>query len=247
MPCMVCDEEKTVRSHIIPRALIHAMKRPGRGLVMNRRSDTGWVECQSGAVDTRLLCERHEARLGVFDAYAVRLCKTIKREIDAGQLVIEVSNPEPTRLVAFAASVVWRYAASRSDLTPQRALGPYAERIEQLLFHDEPFDPPLLVSLNAYRLNGPEIMNMGAYPHLYSELDRRFWRFIVCGVIFDLMLDNRGPPPPMATLTVNGRSTFTLFDDFPAKVMREPKLATALTAMTLPRRPYRRRPSPTGR
>lgn len=175
----------------------------------------------------------------MFDDYAVRFCKSVKAAIDAGQPVIEVANPEPDRLVGFAAAVVWRYVASRSGLAPQRALGPYADRIARLLFQAEPFDPPLLVALNAYRLNASEIFNMGVYPHPYSELDRRFWRFIVCGVIFDLMLDNRGPPPAMATLLANRRTTLTLFEDFPLNVMRNPGLAGALTAMTLPRRPYR--------
>lgn len=168
-----------------------------------------------------------------------RFCKAVKAEIDAGKAVIEIANPEPSRLVGFAAAVVWRHLASRSDLVPRRFLGPYARRIERLLFDDEPFDPPLLVSLNAYRLDKSEIFNMGVYPHSYSELDRRFWRFIACGVIFDLMLDNRGPPPPMATLTVNARTRLSLFEDFPLDVMREPQFARALTALNLPRRPYR--------
>ena len=170
------------------------MKRPGKAFVMSRRDDDGWIETQSGASDQQILCEAHEAKLGRVDDYAVRLLKAIKARLDAGATVIEVKNPEPVKLVGFAAAVVWRMAASRTDLAPERMLGSYAKRLEDLLFRDQSFDPLLLVSLNAYRLQGGDILNLGTLPYRYEELGRRFWRFIACGVIFDLKLDNRDAP-----------------------------------------------------
>ena len=234
MGCLICSAEPTVKSHIIPRALFHAMKRDGHQLVGGRGDGPGYRVLQAGDWDDRLLCSRHEAALGEADRYGVAFCLEAKRQSDMGKHYYDVANPRPDLLVAFASACVWRYAASRSNGRPERALGPYAGKIQRALFEQGDFSPFLLVSRHAYEIEPGQIMNMGVLPHLYHEEGIRFWRFIVLGLIFDLKLDNRATPPPMAILGVNDQNLIRLSDDFPQKVMRVPGFARSLIRLATP-------------
>ncbi len=79
---------------------------------------------------------------------------------------------------------------------------------------------------------------MNVLPFEHRELDRRFYRFVACGILFDLLLDERPPPPPMAVLAASTQTEVSLFEDFPQDAMRIPGLANALVGLTLPRAPY---------
>lgn len=240
MACLICGEEGTVRSHIIPRGLFRITKGALPKVIRTRRRDNGWDESQSGFFDDRILCAKHEARLGRYDDYAIRFCRAFKEQADDGMSVVTVPNPRPELLVGFACAVVWRMAASRSDLNPAQTLGAFAKRLADLLFDDVPFDPLLLLSRNAFHVRGKPL-EMNVLPVPYRELDRRFWRFIACGIKFDLKLDARPAPAPMAVLAANTQSEVTLFEDFPQDALRTPGLAESLIAMTLPRRPFQRK------
>ncbi|SFI52405.1 hypothetical protein [Caulobacter sp. UNC279MFTsu5.1] len=234
MGCLICTTSPTVKSHILPRALFHAMKREGQQLVAGRKDGPGYRVLQSGEWDDRLLCAEHEAALGGFDRYGVEFCREAKRQMDSGKRALEIPNPKPRALVGFACACIWRYAASRSGGRPERALGPYAQRLKEVLFEASDFSPLLLVSRHAYEIDAGETMNLAMLPHIYNEEELRFWRFIVCGLIFDLKLDNRPPPPAMATLAVNDLAEIHLFEDFPQKIMRQPALARSLQRMYRP-------------
>jgi hypothetical protein len=238
MPCLICGATNTVKSHIIPRSLFRIQKGTRPKVVRTRRRDFGWDESQSGFFDTRLLCNDHEKQLGKFDDYAARFCRTFKRAADTGCPLITVKNPRPELLVGFACAVVWRMAASRSDLKPEQMLGAGAQRISDRIFKDGPFDPILLLGRNPFYLYG-EPLEMNVLPVPYSELDRQFWRFIACGIVFDLMIDERPVPNLMAPLGVNTRREVTLVEDFPQDAMKTPGLGQALIGLALPRRPYR--------
>ena len=132
-------------------------------------------------------------------------------------------------------------AASRTDLQPERMLGVFAKHLSDLLFEDIPFDPLLLLSRNAFHIGGTPL-EMNVLPVRYTELDRRFWRFIACGIIFDLKMDARPAPKMMAVLGANARTQIVLMEDFPQNALHTPGLARALGGMGLPRRPYRPKP-----
>lgn len=239
MPCLICGDTDTVKSHIIPRALFRIAKGAKPKVLRTRRGDNGWEESQSGFFDDRLLCAKHESRLGRFDDYAARFCRAFHSQAERRIPVFTIPNPRPDLLVGFACATVWRMAASRSELKPERMLGPYAKFLAGLLFEGVPFDPLLLLSRSAYQLRG-QPLEMNVLPVRHTELDRRFWRFIACGIIFDLKLDARPAPAAMAVLAVNAQTEVTFCEDFPQDAMRTPGLAKSLVAMTLPRRPYRR-------
>lgn len=235
MACTICGSTETVRSHILPRALFRMGTTPGRQVIGNRRDGPGYVHLQSGFWDDDILCAKHEARLSVPDDYAARFCRKFLKASADGSFSTTIPNPLPDRLVSFASACVWRMAVSRTENKPERMLGPYAARLRARLFDGDPFEPFLLISRSAY-VSRRDPLNLGVLPHLYRELDLRFWRFVTCGLIFDLKLDNRPAPPPMAILGVNGSKEVFLHEDFPQEVSRIPDIAESLVRLSLPRK-----------
>jgi hypothetical protein len=236
MPCVVCGTPETVKAHIVPRSLFRLQNPTGRQVIGNRRDGPGHLFPQSGFWDREILCSDHEQALHAPDDYAFRFCREFVSHATSGAPVT-ISNPKPAQLVAFAAACIWRMAASRSSGRPAAWLGPYALRIQAMLFEGAAFDPMLLVSRSAYA-SGSEELKLGVLPHIYRELGIRFWRFVSCGVVFDLKLDNRATPPAMATLAVNAAPEITLYQDFPQQIARDRAIGTSLMLMKLPpRRP----------
>lgn len=233
--CVVCGDTPTVKSHLIPRAIFHDMKRPSHPIVGNTLRGPGYVELQSGYFDRSILCARHEAMLGPPDNYGVRFCRSFIRQVAQGTTHVRVANPKPDLLVKFAGACIWRAATSRTQGNPSRWLGPYAERIERSLFGDVEFRPLLLVSRQSYRSSTGEPLNIGALPHRYQELGVNFWRFIAGGLIFDLKLDNRSTPPAMRTLDASQMSDLLLMEDFPQSALQAPGIGTALARMAMRR------------
>ena len=230
MPCVICGSADTVRSHIIPRSLFRMSLRPGRPVVGSRRSGSGYQYLQSGFWDNDILCATHESQLGLQDDYAARFCRKFLAASADGSFSATIPNPQPSMLVSFAAACVWRMAVSRSRGRPEVMLGPYAKRLSAMLFENQFYDPMLLVSRSAF-VRAKEELRMGVLPHRYFESGIRFWRFVTCGLIFDLKLDNRTTPPAMATLAVNDAAEVLLHLDFPQDVRGSPDLAASLLRM----------------
>jgi len=232
MACVVCGVEGTVKSHIIPRSLFHATKRPNKPIVANAVSGIGYQFLQSGHWDKEILCTLHEAVLGIYDEYGVIFCKSFLTQLRAGKMEAVIANPHPERLVRFVSACVWRFAASRGHGKPAKLLGPYADKLEEMLFRESAFDPPLLISRHGFQDRNGALLNMGTLPFIYFEEGLRFWRFIVCGLIFDLKLDNRGPIPAMKTLAINAERSITVFEDFPQNPARDPAIGPSLMRMS---------------
>lgn len=235
MACTICGSTETIRSHILPRALFRMGTTPGRQVIGNRRDGSGYANLQSGFWDDDILCAEHEAKLSIPDDYAARICRKFLKASADGSFSATIPNPHPDRLVSFAAACVWRMAVSRTHNKPEQMLGPYAARLRAKLFDGEPFDPLLLISRSAY-VTGREQLRLGVLPHLYHELGLRFWRFVTCDLMFDLKLDNRPAPPPMAILGVNDSKEICLHEDFPQEVCRIPDIAESLVQLSLPRK-----------
>jgi len=234
--CVVCGASPTVKSHIVPRALFHAMKRLDHQLIGPRADGPGYRVLQSGSWCDTILCDAHESLLGDVDRYGVAFCRDFMRRLKEGQEPIEIANPRPDLLVLFASACVWRMAAARTDGQPEKWLGPYAKRLSAALFEQAPFDTPLLLSRHAYQIKRGEIMNLSLMPHPHSELGIKFWRFIVCGLIFDLKMDNRAVPYAMSIFPINNRNVVTVFDDLPQNPLRSQTLGPALHRLAIPPR-----------
>lgn len=181
--CAVCAKRPTVRSHILPRALFHDSKRPGRTVVIGGLED-GYRVSQSGKLDHSILCEDHERQLGPADEYGIAFCRAWRRLAKGDNGPVLVPNPRPTLLVDFALTCIWRMAASKTGGRPVRALGPYTDLVEGRIFGPgESCDPAVVIeSLEMDDGKGAPLI-IGVLP-CPAQADGSSWHFIVSGLRF---------------------------------------------------------------
>lgn len=204
MICAICASQPTVKSHLIPRAIFHDMKRPGSPIVSGG-AGPGYRPVQSGDWDSRILCHEHEAKLGPADRCGIDFCRAFAA-VDP-QSDIELFNPQPRLLVDFTLACVWRFAASRSGGKPGHILGPYADLIEGSLFGPgKRYEPPLLVARFRVVDWAGKALNLALLPAPQQEFGRWFWRFVVRGLGFSIMLDQRCAPAQVADRAVNDKT-----------------------------------------
>lgn len=188
--CRVCGETRTIKAHILPRALAHDAKGDGKHVVAVSRDWAGTRYKQSGLWDDAILCEIHERSLHGLDDYGIEF---IRRRGDAhpvGRGLFTLSNPEPDKLVGFAACVLWRYAVSRYG--GSIALGPWEARLRQYLFECGSEKPAALwVSLSRLHLNGNALTGLIVMPAVERWSGQWVYTFMVSDLRFHLLLDRR--------------------------------------------------------
>ncbi len=240
MTCAICASRPTVKSHLIPRAIFHDMKRPGRPIVSGG-AGLGSRLIQSGDWDSRILCQEHEAQLGAADRYGVEFCRAYAAADHSSD--VELPNRQPHLLVDFTLACIWRFAASRHGGKPARILGLYADLIEGSLFGPgERFDPPLLVTRFRMLDHAGEALNIALLPAPQQEFGVWFWRFVVRGLCFSAMFDQRPIPQRLTELAINDKATVALPRAVARHVDGVSGLVEAFERMLMPRpRPPKRR------
>lgn len=99
MPCIICGTEKTVRSHILPKAVARDLRRGHAHTIVGSSRYDGVKKLPGGAFSDHLLCKKHEAVTSKFDTYAVGFLRRAKDAFDAyGPDSFWVENYEPQNL-----------------------------------------------------------------------------------------------------------------------------------------------------
>lgn len=196
MPCSVCGSPNTVRSHIIPRALIHDSKDGHQAVIYGERGRPGYKFQQSGKYDHDILCELHERITGDLDKYAVDFIRAINL---GGQSVrddpaIDIPNPDRRRLVRFALSVIWREVFSANGVARAFSLGGWSSAMREAIFADADIQVPIIVSYQRFTDENNNRVPIGIHPFRVRMLDRNFWQFAAVGCAFWTCVDSRGLP-----------------------------------------------------
>jgi hypothetical protein len=214
MPCRICGDPKTVKSHLLPRAFV-ADARDGRtDLMVGSLDRQGFGLTQGGHFDRNLLCDIHERALGVFDDYAVDLVRSFYRRIETRELEGRsfwfLRQIDTGRLVRFAASVVWRWSESTLPETAGVALGEQEPAFRRAVFEGEDVSlEPVLVmySLASRDLEPTTVRRIILAPSASKIGDVRFWGFAVGGLAFLVKADKRAAPSE-GLVKANGRSDY---------------------------------------
>jgi hypothetical protein len=247
MPCVICGDPITVKSHILPRALFHDMKR-GVPIIGPRRDGGGYQTLQSGGWDDQILCERHEAALGLFDTAGVTFCRDHAKAVgltpNAAFRDIPIKSAET--LISFACACVWRRATSEHMRSGTELLGPYDGRLRRRLFEgDSSWEPELAITRHQIRDAHGAAMNLVIVPTPWRIAERHFWRFSIHELIFDLKFDQRPTPASADLFPVNGQTVATVWVEPPTSVMDIPGLVGAIIEMSKrPKSPKRVYTSP---
>lgn len=218
--CVICSGTPTVRSHLIPRALSRDMMKGEKHLVEGSLGRPGAKFTQSGFADERLLCSEHEAALGIYDNYGVRIARAIGKAVPAeGARFVTVENPRPHLFRKFVLSLIWRQVASSVLDGEANALGPYREKIEAAIFHDGDVTAPMFVTRPDIRLLGNKAPLI-VHPARTVFLDRHAWRCELGGISVLMKLDRRPWPPELRRFDLGSESKAEVLVE-PPKDLRE--------------------------
>lgn len=243
MPCLICGSAETVRSHILPRALMHDIRAGEKHAVAGWRNRDGLVFTQSGFWDGEILCAAHEGALHDADTYAVEFCRTfdeVAQPTPQGNGFM-LPNPRPEILPRFAMSVVWRYCVSHFGLAQGAKLGPWEHTLRSLIFDGRTTvtAPDLMVIRQLAQIDGRTIP-FATQPHSARHNGITYWQFQVAGLLFRLKLDRRPDGMP-AMLLAAGSDPLVVCDMGPQDVRHVKGYQRVFERMAAGRKPQNRR------
>lgn len=191
--CRVCGDPNTVKSHVIPRALMLDLRGQDSYLheVTDDRKRTRFL--QSGPIDDQIFCLRHEGLTQRADRYGIDFCRRAHELVPQNGLRGTVPNPDPDLLVEFACLMVYRFCISKYG-TGVGALGPYGSKLQEIVFADTLVYPMLFLARNHLRVDGQTEATIAIAPFPVRLGGIRCWLFCVSGVQFFLKLDQRPLP-----------------------------------------------------
>lgn len=195
MGCTICGAEKTVRSHIIPKAFAHEIRGDATHVVGASRHHRSAKPSQGGVFCDHLLCSNHESLTAGADKYAVEF---VRRVADAWgdrkqRTTLEVDNPQPHLLRTFTLLTIWREIHSLQD--PGLSLGPYEDLVRRHLFDGkEAPDWPVIAQRTNFFLPQKGAIDFNLHAYRIRLTDRSGWMLTVAGIAFFVISDRRGLP-----------------------------------------------------
>jgi len=193
MPCVICGETRTVRSHIVPKALMIETRRQEPHLVTGSRFHNGAKPSQGGHFSDRILCAAHETLTGPFDKYGTEFIRRAEAIFQATKpdRSFTVSNPKPQTLHRFALATIWR-EVQNNGANHKVTLGKYAAAVQDAVFAGAAINWPMLVSRTRFTLDSPDTVRMVVHPYRVRIGERNAWTFTAAGYAFYLFSDARG-------------------------------------------------------
>lgn len=195
MGCLACGDQKTVRSHIIPKAFAHDVRDGAKHLIAGSLHHIGGKPSQAGMFSDDLLCASHESDTSAADTYAIDFVRKISNNWkNRGETsALNIDNPDPPMLRKFALTTIWREVHSCRD--GQLSLGPYEQAVFQFLFGGGVAPAwPVIVQRTNFTTKPGMAMDFNLHPFRVKFADRSGWAFTVAGVAFFTISDSRGLP-----------------------------------------------------
>jgi hypothetical protein len=188
MPCVICGHQKTVRSHLIPRALAFEIRGQETNLTILERGADRPKALPAGLFDKNLLCADHEQTTGELDRYGVEFVRRVQagRSTSNGQ-AFTVANPDPSKLARFAHSIVWRAVASPIGNTESQALGARIGEFRDSIFLEKHASTVLFCASVRFEHEG-RVLRTAMMPIRSREQGRWIWKFELSGCFFTLLV-----------------------------------------------------------
>lgn len=209
MACRNCGATSTIKAHLIPQAFVREVRGDDKGHALTNSDISSFQPSQNGRYDDAILCAICDNRLGLNEKYAFETLAAIRKAaphiVNRGFAVEGISGD---RLLRFAAGIVWKYALTKSHYG-RIDIGPYAEKLREMLFGNGPGSPAIDAFLMKLHTGDGE-------PYFYRAPSREryeglnFARFSVGGFIFLLKLDQRSTPSLPHSTWLRGNSNISM-------------------------------------
>ena len=194
--CLVCGSSKTVKSHLMPRALMLDMRGEDTKLYEGSRDIVGIKYRQNGYWDDSILCAEHEKESGWGDDYSVKFIRGFfsNATLSSSGNSWKIENPFPEKLIHFGYSIVWKHAVSKQGKRFNINLGRYEKILRKSIFERREFHQQILIGDPNIIANGARVNNIALAPYRNKISGINIWHFIVGGLEFYLNLDQRRFP-----------------------------------------------------
>lgn len=206
MPCLICSEPATVKSHLTPKAFTFDVRGTETRAYEGSLAFDGTRFTQAGTFDKTILCDVHEQMLRDCDDYAVDWVRQLPIDLlasDSGK-VLDVPNPRPDLLLKFVCSHVWRHAVSPQNSDFDMDLGPWEWQLRQLIFGSgSSYNPTFHIFRQRWTNEGKELSELLIPPHRIPSQGRRRWEFDLGGLLWVLRLNERHVDRKLEALKAN--------------------------------------------
>ncbi len=194
MPCHVCGQTPTVKSHLLPKSLIREIYAGHKHAIAGSRFRAGPKPTQGGEFSKEILCAEHEAVTATFDTYATNFVRWAQEIFEKARPTksFKVANPRPEFLAKFALATIWREVHAAIGTDKNVRLGPYDEAVRDAVFGGGSIRWPMLVSRANFTLETPNPIKFAVAPYRIKFADRHAWSFTVVGFSFFVVSDGRG-------------------------------------------------------
>lgn len=186
MPCVICGDPKTVRSHLVPRSLAREVKGNDKSLSHVSRIPGRPQSSAAGPFDRNLLCDKHEKVTADLDAYGMKFIRKARQlaSLEPQAQTIAVPNPHPSKLIRFIASIIWRGFVSPHGEDNPTELGQFRGLLEQFVFCDEQTDAfTAVAAITSYRI-GTLKGRIIVLPWRVATPNRFIWHMELGGISF---------------------------------------------------------------
>jgi hypothetical protein len=221
--CKLCGEERVlVRSHIIPIAFHRHMQSDPTvaPVVVGSASNSYPLRRPGGLYDEELLCDPCEKSFGPWDQYGAECLlqgfETDARPIalDGETLAYQINNWDEERIRMFALSLLWRAAATTNPIFDRVTLGPYEERLREIILAGTPGSPNDFSVLLCRWLTRPENERMALAqmsPYSWKLEGINMSKLFLGGFVFYVKSDQRAYTKPLAEMMLApGRPVYAI-------------------------------------
>lgn len=186
MPCLICGNPKTVRSHLVPRSLAHEVRGKDKTLSLLSRTPGRPQSMQAGPFDRDLLCDQHEKVTAELDTCGMKFIRKARQLVRSspGVQFVDVPNPTPAKLSRFVGSIVWRCFLSPQGENDPTALAEHRSTLERWVFENVSSDNLTAVAAaTSYRV-GSLKGRLIVLPWRVAVPDRCIWHMELGGMSF---------------------------------------------------------------
>lgn len=199
MICKLCGEErKLVKAHIIPEGFFRPLRLGSTAPEIH--SNTKGVfpkKSPIGVYDKKILCEKCDKYIGLWDDYAHKLLIQNFSEKFAlykgsTKVAYKINAYDYKKLKLFFLSILWRASISSQPFYKRIEIGPHEQILKEMIINGDPGNP-YYYAVSLAKFIDPEIKEM-LDPHQTKFDGINYCQFYITGFVLYIKTDKRNPP-----------------------------------------------------
>ncbi len=190
MVCALCKQDSTLRnSHILPEWVYKPLYGEKRRLEVLSIAPSGRNELKQKGLREKLLCDRCEQKISVWEGYARSVFVAPKAPLDVERKghMLRIGGLDYSSLKLFELSILWRAGVSRLPFFTKVQLGGrHEEALRLRLLNSDPGNPADYgaVMFGLKIGDRSEVLHVIAEPQVLRNNGIRTYKFIFCGFLW---------------------------------------------------------------